>query len=178
MNNLLNSSSTILRRINYALMNVANFMLALLALGVTADVIMRYVFGSPLSGVKQITEYVMVWFCFLAVGWVLTNRQHVAITLLESYFFSKTKNRKRKLYLFIDLTCLFYTIPLLCLSGKEIWIEYFGGIVLTGELGGVVAYIPHFCIPLGFLLLFLQLIINIAANILEIDFEESACGRE
>ena len=177
MNNLLNLSSAIVRRINYALVNVANFMLAVLTLSVTADVIMRYGFNFSLLGVKQISEYGMVWLCFLGVGWVLTNRQHVAITLLESYFFSKTKSRKRKLYLFIDLICLFYTILLLWLSVKEVWVEYWQGTILTGELGGVVAYLPHFCIPIGFLSLSIILILNIASNILGIEHAKGSFGK-
>lgn len=178
MNNVLNLSSSIVRRINYVLINISNVILALLTLAVTADVIMRYVFSSPLLGVKQISEYAMVWLCFLSVGWVLRVRQHVAISLLENWIFSKTKSRKKKYYLFIDLICLFYTLPLLWLSMKEVWIEYTKRTILTGELGGVAAYLAHFCIPLGFLFLSLQLIINIAANILEIDFEEGVSGRE
>lgn len=174
MSNLFSLSAAIVRRINLALMNVANIIISMLTVGVTVEVIMRYALNSPILGVKQISEYAMVWICFLGVGWVLTNKQHVAITLLETYFFGKTKSRKRKLDAFIDLICLFYTISLLWLSSKEIWLEYWEGAVLTGELGGVRAYIPHFCIFLGFLFLSIQLIINIASNFLERDSREGS----
>lgn len=177
MDNTLNLTFAFVRRINRALIGVANFILSVLTLGVALDVIMRYVFNSPLTGVKQIGEYAMVWLCFLSLGWVLIGRQHVSITLLETWFLGSTKSRKRRLYLFIDLICLFYSIPLLCLSVKEIWVEYWQGTVLTGELGGVVAYLPHFCIPIGFLSLSIILILNIVTSILGRELPLSASDR-
>ena len=174
VSNLLNLTSAFIRRVNYALIGVANFIIAALALGVTVDVVMRYIFNSPLTGVKQIGEYAMVWLCFLSVGWVLICGQHVSITLLETWLLGRTKRSKKRLYLFIDIICLFYSIPLLCLSGKEVWIEYWEGTVLTGELGGVVAYLPHFCIPIGFLSISIILILRIVTSILGIELPTSA----
>lgn len=177
MDNLAKFYSTV-KRVNYLLINVACVMLAVLALAVTADVIMRYVFNDPLTGVKQISEYALVGFCFLSVGWVLITRQHVAITLLEGMAFRRSKTKKKKLRLVIDFVCLFYVLPLLWLSVKEVWGEFWENIVLTGELGGAPAYLAHFCIPLGFLSLSIVLILNITANIMGIEDLESGLKKE
>lgn len=171
MASFLKLASAVVSRINYVLINAGNFILCLLTLAVTVDVIMRYGFDSPLTGVNQISEYGMVWLCFLGVGWVLTKRQHVSLTFLEAYFATRSKRSERRLYLVIDLVCLCYTIPLLWLSIKEFVLDFSDGVVLTGELGGVPAYFPHFCIPLGFLFLSIQLIINVIGSILGVEAE-------
>jgi TRAP-type C4-dicarboxylate transport system permease small subunit len=169
MDNLLYSTSAFVRRINHAMVIIGNFFVLVLAIVVTLDVIMRYLLGAPLTGVKQMAEYALVWFCFLALGWVLIGRQHVSITLIETFFVGKSKSGKRRLSILIDLICLFYTIPLLCLSAKEVWVEYWQGAILTGEIGGIAAYLPHLCIPIGFLSVSIILVLNVVASILRIE---------
>jgi TRAP-type C4-dicarboxylate transport system permease small subunit len=155
-------------------MILAGCILILVTLGTALDVVMRYFFNSPILGVKQLSEYAMVWLCFLGAGWVLTQRGHVAITLLEEKLFHKTKAQAKKYFLFIDLMCLCYTLPLLWLTGKETWVAFRRGLVLSGELGAVPEALMYFWVCVGFYCLSAQLIINIAENILGVGFPADA----
>jgi TRAP-type C4-dicarboxylate transport system permease small subunit len=166
-----------IRLINGKMLIAANYMLGVLTIAVALDVIMRYVFNSPLTGVKQFAEYALVWFCFLSVGWVLIEKKHVAITYLEQRMFSKSRIIERSFSVFIDLMCLCYTLPLLWLSGKTVWIEFCVRSVISGETGGFPTFAAYFCIPIGFLSLSIILILNIAMNILGIEHPKSGFGK-
>lgn len=174
MQKLIRLSSAIVRRTNYILMLVASCILILVTIGTTIDVIMRYFFNSPIVGVKELSEYSMVWLCFLGAGWVLTRRGHVAITLLEECLFHKTKSQAKKYSLFVDMMCLCYALPLLWLTGKETWVAFRKGLVLTGELGAIPEAFMYFWICVGFYCLTTQLIVNIASNILGVKSLEDA----
>ncbi len=170
MQKLIIVSSAIIRRTNYTLMTIATYVLIVVTAGTAIDVIMRYFFNSPIVGVKQLSEYSLVWLCFLGTGWVLTKRGHVAVTLLEEILFHKTKNQAKRYLLFVDIICLCYTLPLLWLTGKETWVTFREGLVLTGELGGVPEALMYFWVFIGFYCLSAQLIVNIASNILGVEF--------
>lgn len=47
------------------------------------NVVLRYVFDSPLIWVDQIIQYCMVYITFLGAPWVLARRRHIAIDLLQ-----------------------------------------------------------------------------------------------
>jgi C4-dicarboxylate transporter DctQ subunit len=168
MHNFLIGSYTIVKRINGAMLLAANYLLALLTIAVALDVVMRYVFNSPLTGVKQFAEYTLVWLCFLSVGWVLIEKKHVAITYLEQSVCSKSKVRERRFSVFINVMCLCYTVPLLCLSGRSVWIDFWERTVISGEAGGFPTFLAMLCIPIGFLSLTLM---NVATIVLGIEHE-------
>lgn len=166
MRKLVMLGSLIVRRINYVLMCVATCLLIAVTLATVTDVIMRYFFDSPIVGMNQLCEYSMVWLCFLGTGWVLTIKGHVAITLLEGILFHKSKVPAKWYLVFVDIACLCYTLPLLYLTGRETWVSFRDGIVLSGELGGVPEGILYFWVCVGFFCLSAQLIVNILGNIL------------
>ena len=169
MQDFLIASHRIVRQVNGAMVTVSNYILALLTIAVSADVVMRYVFNAPLTGIKQFAEYALVWLCFLCVGTVLIENKHVAITYLEQSIFSCSKNRQRKFSLFIDLMCLLYTLPLLWLSGQMVWTEFWEKTVISGEAGGFPTFLAYLCIPIGFLSLTIILMLNVAAKIVKIE---------
>ena len=177
MHNFVNSSCKIVKRINGGILGAANYILGLLTIAVALDVVMRYVFNSPLTGVKQFAEYALVWLCFLSIGWVLIEKKHVTITFLEQTICSKSKARQKKFSIFIDLMCLFYTVPLLWLSGKTVWIDFLERSVISGEAGGFPTFLAYLCIPIGFLSLSIILILNIVTSILGRELSVSASDR-
>ena len=177
MHNFLTLTYRMVRLINGKMLMAANYILGLLTMVIALDVIMRYFFNSPITGVKQFAEYALVWFCFLSVGWVLIEKKHVAITYLEQRVFSRSKMIERSFSVFIDLMCLCYTLPLLWLSGKTVWIEFWQRSVISGETGGFPTFAAYFCIPIGFLSLSIILILNISTNILGIEHAKSSFGK-
>ena len=163
--NFVITSYRVVRQINFVMLNAAIGLLTLLTIAVALDVVMRYVFSSPLTGVKQFAEYALVWLCFLSAGWVLIQRKHVAITYLEHSLFMSSKVREKGFSIFIDSMCLLYTAPLLWLSIRTVWIEFMEKTVISGEAGGFPTFLAELCIPVGFLCLTLILLLRIVATI-------------
>lgn len=64
---------------------VAGVILVLLMFGVTADVLIRAVWGTPLVWILQFSEYSLVYCVFLGCAWLQRLRGHVAVDLLTSH---------------------------------------------------------------------------------------------
>ncbi|CAM3687116.1 TRAP transporter small permease [Bordetella tumulicola] len=76
-----------LARIDSALIWLNKFILGTLVLGMTllvfANVVLRYLGGSSLSWVEELTRYMMIWCVYLGAGLALRNGSHVAVELLQ-----------------------------------------------------------------------------------------------
>ena len=48
----------------------------------TVDVVGRYVFNSPITGVFEITEYLVLILIFSFIGYTQSQKSHVAVDLL------------------------------------------------------------------------------------------------
>ena len=168
-------SAAIVKRVSRILMVASASVLGLVMLAVAVDAVMRYFFNTPITGTKQLAEYSLVFICFLGVGWVLTMRGHIAITFLEGRFV-RTEGSTRKYSVVKEIMCLCYTLPLLWLSGKELWISYSEWWQLSGELEAVPECLVIWVVPVGFLALSMQLVVNIIANILGIKDLETTSG--
>ncbi len=84
------STGTINKIVNIfeSIVNVASFcaglLLGLAALTVTIDIVMRYFFNKPITGVLESTEYGLLFFTLLAAPWLLKMDKHVKMDLLLS----------------------------------------------------------------------------------------------
>jgi C4-dicarboxylate transporter DctQ subunit len=52
---------------------------------VTANVVGRYFLHSPLAWVIEVTQYILVWFTFLAMAWVLRSDRHIKVEVLTTH---------------------------------------------------------------------------------------------
>jgi TRAP-type C4-dicarboxylate transport system permease small subunit len=51
---------------------------------ISFSVVMRYILESPPVWVLETTEYILVWFTFLAAAWILKKEGHVKVEILVS----------------------------------------------------------------------------------------------
>jgi TRAP-type C4-dicarboxylate transport system permease small subunit len=58
-------------------------LLAIMALLVFGNVVLRYVFGISLSWVEELTRYMMIWLAWLGAGLALREGAHIAIDTLQ-----------------------------------------------------------------------------------------------
>ncbi|MBI6629508.1 TRAP transporter small permease [Pontibaca salina] len=61
---------------------VAMLFLAFLMFGITLDVAVRALTGSPISGVFEFTELALVMIVFMGAGWAQRNGAHIRVTVL------------------------------------------------------------------------------------------------
>lgn len=58
-------------------------LLAVMAILVFGNVVLRYVFGLSLSWVEELTRYMMIWLTWLGAGLALREGAHIAIDTLQ-----------------------------------------------------------------------------------------------
>jgi TRAP-type C4-dicarboxylate transport system permease small subunit len=58
-------------------------LLAVMALLVFGNVVLRYLFGISLSWVEELTRYMMIWLAWLGAGLALREGAHIAIDTLQ-----------------------------------------------------------------------------------------------
>ena len=91
----------------------AGLIVAFMTLGISLDVVLRYFFNSPISWMKEIVEFAIIWMTFLAAGWVLRQDGHVKMEILHRYVSPTRRELLRTaaalLGVLICLIIVFYT---------------------------------------------------------------------
>ena len=64
---------------------ISTGVMGLMMLLTVADVFMRTVFDSPITGTTEVTEFMMVIVVFPALAWCAVTRRHVQVDLLVSH---------------------------------------------------------------------------------------------
>lgn len=118
------------------------------------EVIMRYAFNAPTIWSTEVTGYLVVIICFLGLGHVLHLGGHVNVDTVQRLF---SKRIQVILNLIFSLLTLAYIALLLWQSGLMAWNSYRLDINAS-SLFGTPQWIPQLFLPLGSLLLCLQLI--------------------
>jgi len=73
------------------LVNIGIFLMAILVVLVTVNVILRYVFGSSLFFGNAMSRYITIWFSLLLVGPLLLRDEHLGVDVLVRKFSLKTR---------------------------------------------------------------------------------------
>ncbi|MDX6749652.1 TRAP transporter small permease [Geminicoccaceae bacterium 1502E] len=58
-------------------------LLAVMAVLVVGNVVLRYLFGTSLSWVEELTRYMMIWTAWLGAGLAFRSGTHVAVEVLQ-----------------------------------------------------------------------------------------------
>lgn len=144
--------------ISYALAVVAALALGLMMLHVTADVIGKYFFNSPIPGTAEVVaSYYMVMAVFLPLAWVEVSEGSIVVEILYSLFPTATK--KLLLVVATTLSAVFY--------GGLAWLSWAPAIhawkigeVVEGTWR-VVIWPTKFLLPLGLALACLIMLIRL-----------------
>jgi TRAP-type C4-dicarboxylate transport system permease small subunit len=127
----------------------------------TVDVGMRYLLNSPIEGTYELIEFLLVGAGALGFAYVQRVREHVAISLITESLPTKTRS-------FIGILIL---ILMLIISALITWRSGLSAAksIMTGEVTIGVTAFPvgpaRAVIPLGFGLLCLRIVIQIAEGI-------------
>ena len=76
----------VLGRIEDVMATAAILLLVAVTLSVCLEVFMRYALNSPLIWVVELSEYALLFICFLGTAWALRNGTHIRIDLILSMF--------------------------------------------------------------------------------------------
>jgi len=136
---------------------LAEICLVLLLALVFHEVIARYVLNKPTLYSVELSEYLLIFVAFMAAGWVLQEDKHVRMPTFVNLMPAKVR------YGF----ALFTSIVVLCFCAILVWqgakasIVAFTGGYHSSSLLNVPLFIPYAIIPIGSLILGLQMVVRI-----------------
>ena len=132
---------------------LACVLLALMALSVTYEVLMRYVFSRPTIGILEINQYALIWITFLSAAWVQRRGGHAAMDTLLLRLSSRSQ---------LMMTAIISTVGgivwliIVWYSTQVIWRLFQEGAYIFSPLEPLKAPIV-IIIPIGSFLLFIEL---------------------
>lgn len=106
--------------------------------------------------IVQISEYSLVWVCFLATAWALSENKHVRVDIL----LSRVNEKRRVLLLLIQDTVSTVLCGIFCYLGiLSTWEHFRDKVMDVGSIDVPKAWVL-WVIPFGFLLLTLQFVLR------------------
>ena len=137
-----------------AMMAVSAALVILIAVAVTIDVLMRYIFAKTYAGLFEITEYSLLWITFLGAPWIMKNNGHVRVDLIVN----KLPPHKRAwLTIIADFISIFLLITMTWYTAGLTLHDFRTSFRLSGILMAPKWPI-EIIIPIGFFLLLLQVV--------------------
>lgn len=127
---------------------IAGIMVLMLVGHVTLDVLMRFVFETPLnSTILYVSAFYMVAIAFLPLAAVEQRDGHIAVELLVEKFPTKVQNFLSGLAI---LLTFIVTATVAIRTGDEALAKYMGGSFSIEAGGKVITWPTYLALPLGF----------------------------
>ncbi|HYE11802.1 MAG TPA: TRAP transporter small permease [Patescibacteria group bacterium] len=95
---------------------VCSFLMFLMAAIITAQVLSRYIVGSPLTWSEELGRYIFVWMSFLGMSVAVRQGSHIALDILVK----KLKGVSQKLLMFINNCLVLFFGVCLTISGFKL----------------------------------------------------------
>ena len=128
---------------------------------ITADVVMRYVFNSPIQGTFELSEFGLVWIVFLSIAYIQSHKGHIKIDIATSWMPMKGQ---MILDIFSYILGIAFFAVVFWQSGKMAWNAW----VIQDHTMGLVEFPlwpAKFLVPYGAGLICLQFLSNIVQDI-------------
>ncbi|MCP4021525.1 MAG: TRAP transporter small permease [Desulfobacteraceae bacterium] len=131
---------------------IASFCLLFIALAISYEALMRYVFGAPTIWVKEVSVYLCIAIGFLGAAWALKTESHFSITIVVDLL----KPQKQRILKIITHTMgILYSCVFIYKGVTMVIFSYQIEDISSGLLE-VPLWIPEILLPCGGLLLALQ----------------------
>jgi TRAP-type C4-dicarboxylate transport system permease small subunit len=138
------------------MMIVSAIVVLLDALFVTIDVLMRYAFSITYIGIFELTEYSLLWMTFMGAAYIMRNNGHVRVDAVTNLLNPKNG---AILNIIASVISLFILMVVTFYSAKLTLHDFLTDFTLSGILKPVKWPI-EIIIPIGFFMLFLQVLKN------------------
>ena len=158
------------RKLSESAGRLAAAMIAASVLIVCHMVLVRYVLGDPTVWQTELVTYLLVGATLIGSPYVLMIGGHVSVDLLPYYL--SERGRKRQ-----ELACAaagIFFCGVLLWSGSVLWYDAWADGWLSETVWAVPLWIPYAALPLGFGLMLLQYIADVAARVTKYEGYEDA----
>lgn len=136
--------------------------LIIMMLLTVSDVLLRYLFNSPILGTLELTEYMMVPVVFLGLAWCAVRRENIKVDILVSRLKTRPRAILDSLTCFLSLVVMVFITWQNFLETGNIWDSY-----RVSDILHVPAYPFFVVLTLGCFLLCIVLLINLVENIVQ-----------
>jgi TRAP-type C4-dicarboxylate transport system permease small subunit len=144
-----------LDRLNDYFSIIAGAVIGFTALIVIYEVVMRYLIKRPTTWVNDISEILLVYCTFLGAAWVLRVGGHIKVDIVVTMM---RKRRQMLMGIVQDILSLFFCVVFTWITWESFWDSVVTQERTAGGLFSVPLWAVYIVIPLGALLLSLQLI--------------------
>jgi TRAP-type C4-dicarboxylate transport system permease small subunit len=135
-------------------------MIAVSVLIVCQMVLMRYVLGEPTAWQTELVTYLLVGATLIGSPYVLKIRGHVSVDLLPHFLSERGRERQR-----VASACAgIFFCGVLLWSGSVLWYDAWADNWLSETVWAVPLWIPYAALPIGFGLMLLQYLADLAAG--------------
>jgi TRAP-type C4-dicarboxylate transport system permease small subunit len=154
-NRKVNSLVRWLDRLNDYLSIIAGAVIGFTALIVIYEVVMRYLIKRPTTWVNDISEILLVYCTFLGASWVLRVGGHIKVDIVVTLL-----RERRQIFMGMvqDILSLFFCVVFTWITWESFWDSVVTQERTAGGLFSVPLWAVYIVIPIGALLLSLQLI--------------------
>lgn len=101
----------IIRKMEYGERLVTSVIFCSMMAVVTAQIVMRYLFNSPLLWSEEFARYVYVWLVFIGSAYCVTQDKHVAVTLVTDRMPSMVRKGVKIVCNLLVAAALIYMLP-------------------------------------------------------------------
>jgi len=128
---------------------------------ITVDVLGRYLFNSPILGIDHISAYLLVALVFMGFAYAFKTEAHIKVDVITSRLPKMTEQR---LELGVYIVGIMGTAIIFWHGLRMVLTSYKMGTKFYPGAFQVPAFIIQLFVPLGFGLLFLQMIIGLISK--------------
>jgi TRAP-type C4-dicarboxylate transport system permease small subunit len=149
----------ILTRINHPLVSILKYCalwtLSLMMFLTFADVLLRYIFNSPIPGAAELIQFMMGIFVSFCIVYTAHKKSHISVDLLVGSF---TESIKRILACILSLVAFLLFLPMAWQAFVYMSVEFHSGLLSP------VLYIPVYpfiaIVAIAFVILCLTLLVD------------------
>ncbi|MBY6167513.1 TRAP transporter small permease [Pseudooceanicola nitratireducens] len=123
----------------------------------TYEVIARYFFLKPTIWAAELSQLCLIWGCLLAMGWVLSLRQHITVNAVTNLL----PPAAQRICVLLSLCVIIVFSVVVTIWGWDIFHESFVRGRTTGSLLNLPAWVAELSVPVGFALLTAQALVEL-----------------
>lgn len=162
--NFIKNVGTIVDKINTVFIALSGTLLIVVSLAIAVNTLTRYFLNVAFTLLLEFTEYSMVWMTFLGAAWLAKRNGHVNIDLVVAKLNPKAQKYVNTVTLAVAIVLF---IILVCFSVYVVYNDFKANLILQTVLQPP-KWIFEIIIPIGSLLLLVQLIVKLGENIADI----------
>jgi len=154
--------------------NVLNYVtgiaLIILTFMICFDVFTRFAFNKPLPATVEVSELLMAYIVFLALGYTLSMGMHIRVTVLFEYIPQSVKRA-------LDLLCDFLGFAFCLIITYYAWNFFLHSLSIREEMLAVVKlpwYVGKFAMPVGFLFFTVHYLVHFVDTVLSFSGRSTA----